>query len=95
MSTQPPAKRQRRTASEVHTAEVLALKKDAVCDSKAQVVAWLKNEASKQPGHSTLSESRGMTKQNAEVVQEWRFVHTFAGQHVGTYVEIQVCILTC
>ncbi|KAH9986604.1 hypothetical protein BJV77DRAFT_1070912 [Russula vinacea] len=50
---QPPAKRHRRMASEVHTAEDLNLKKDATCALNGRVVAWL--ECQPQANQSTAS----------------------------------------
>ena len=93
---QPPAKRHRRMASEVHTAEDLNLKKDATCALNGQVVAWLECQASSQPEHGIiLLESRGKKNQNAEIVQKWRFVRTFMYQYVGKFFDIPVRIATC
>ncbi|KAF8481679.1 hypothetical protein DFH94DRAFT_844082, partial [Russula ochroleuca] len=52
------AQRHRRPAHEVHSAEDLKSKKNAACTLNNQVIAWLRDQASNQPGHDTFMESR-------------------------------------
>jgi len=89
------AQRHRRPAHEVHSAEDLKSKKNAACTLNNQVIAWLRDQASNQPGHDTFMESRGKTLQNPKIVQAWRFATTFVDQYAWKSFEIPVCIITC
>jgi hypothetical protein len=87
----PPAKRYRRTAKEVHPSEYLDSKKEVAHLSDQQVVSWLEEQASSQPGYDAFLDSRGRTVQNPEVVELWKFVATFANTHAGKSSGVPVC----
>ncbi|KAF8470274.1 hypothetical protein DFH94DRAFT_685163 [Russula ochroleuca] len=82
------AQRHRCPAHEVHSAEDLKSKKNAACTLNNQVIAWLRDQASNQPGHDTFMESRGKTLQNPKIVQAWRFATTFVDQYAWKSFEI-------
>lgn len=91
---QPPAKRQRRTASELHTSEYLSSKKEAADSVDRLIVTWLREKAPRLPGYGMFRACAGKMSQNSDIVQSWKFVDRFIATHAKTKFQIPVCVIS-
>jgi hypothetical protein len=91
---QQPGRRQRRKATEVHSAEILSTKKDAAIALNQQVIGWLKGQAADDPGFQGFQAGRKKILANPDIVKSWKFIAAFANKHFGSVLS-PVCLITC
>jgi hypothetical protein len=84
----------RRKATEVHSAEFLSAKKNAADASFQQIVNWLKGQAADNPRFHRFKAEKKKILTNPEIVNLWKFVAAFAGEHIDRVLS-PVCLIDC